>query len=83
MSIELSIGRKLWQRCCKTIISRLELSPRNLWNLKRFCECYYQADTKLLQVVAVLPWGHNLLLLLPKDELQTLLVNEIKASKQQ
>ncbi|MFP5040990.1 DUF1016 N-terminal domain-containing protein [Parasediminibacterium sp. JCM 36343] len=38
------------------------LSPRNLWNMKRFYERYYQADTKLLQLVAVLPWGHNLLL---------------------
>ncbi len=39
------------------------LSPRNLWNMKRFYERYYQADIKLLQAVAVLPWGHNLLLL--------------------
>lgn len=33
------------------------LSPRNLWNMKRFYERYYNADTKLLQSVAVLPWG--------------------------
>lgn len=39
------------------------LSPRNLWNMKRFYERYYQANEKLLQAVAVLPWGHNLLLL--------------------
>lgn len=39
------------------------LSPRNLWNMKRFYERYYQANTKLLQSVAVLPWSHNLLLL--------------------
>ena len=45
------------------------LSPRNLWNMKRFYERYYQADTKLLQAVAVLPWGHNLMLL---DKLQSL-----------
>ncbi|MCY1497895.1 hypothetical protein D3C87_67120 [compost metagenome] len=45
------------------------LSPRNLWNMKRFYERYYQADTKLLQGVAVLPWGHNLLLL---DKVQSL-----------
>ncbi len=32
------------------------LSPRNLWNMKRFYERYYQADIKLLQSVAVLPW---------------------------
>lgn len=45
------------------------LSPRNLWNMKRFYERYYQVDTKLLQGVAVLPWGHNLLLL---DKVQSL-----------
>lgn len=39
------------------------LSPRNLWNMKRFYERYFQEDTILLQAVAVLPWGHNLLLL--------------------
>lgn len=39
------------------------LSSRNLWNMKRLYERYYQEDTKLLQLVAVLPWGHNLLLL--------------------
>jgi predicted nuclease of restriction endonuclease-like (RecB) superfamily len=39
------------------------VSPRNLWNMKRLYERYYQSDTKLLQSVAVLPWGHNLLLL--------------------
>ena len=39
------------------------LSPRNLWDMKRFYERYYQADTKLRQAVAVLPWGHNLLLI--------------------
>src|SRR5690606_17434029 len=43
-------------------------SPRNLWNMKRFYERYYQEDTKLLQSVAVLPWGHNLLLL---DKIQS------------
>ncbi|GAB2787435.1 PDDEXK nuclease domain-containing protein [Rhabdobacter roseus] len=39
------------------------LSPRNLWDMKRFYERYYQADVKLRQAVAVLPWGHNLLLI--------------------
>lgn len=39
------------------------VSPRNLWDMKRFYERYYQADEKLRQAVAVLPWGHNLLLL--------------------
>jgi predicted nuclease of restriction endonuclease-like (RecB) superfamily len=41
----------------------LGVSPRNLWDMKRFYERYYQADTKLRQAVAVLPWGHNLLLI--------------------
>ncbi|RNA63755.1 DUF1016 family protein [Chryseobacterium nematophagum] len=45
------------------------LSPRNLWNMKRFYERYYQANPKLLRSVAVLPWGHNLLLL---DKVQSL-----------
>ncbi|GAA4460970.1 hypothetical protein GCM10023189_36290 [Nibrella saemangeumensis] len=29
------------------------LSPRNLWDMKRFYERYHQADTKLRQAVAV------------------------------
>jgi predicted nuclease of restriction endonuclease-like (RecB) superfamily len=39
------------------------LSPRNLWNMKRFYQRYYQTDTKLQRSVALLPWRHNLLLL--------------------
>ncbi|MGL6193311.1 MAG: PDDEXK nuclease domain-containing protein [Thermoguttaceae bacterium] len=39
------------------------LSPRNLWNMKRFFERYYQASAKLLRSVAVLPWRSILLLL--------------------
>lgn len=39
------------------------LSPRNLWDMKRFYERYYQTDRKLRQAVAVLPWGHNSLLI--------------------
>ncbi len=38
-------------------------SPRNLWDMKRFYERYELVDSKLRQAVAVLPWGHNLLLL--------------------
>jgi predicted nuclease of restriction endonuclease-like (RecB) superfamily len=44
------------------------LSPRNLWDMKRFYE-RYQVDTKLRQAVAVLSWGHNLLLLNKVDSL--------------
>ena len=47
----------------KTEFPDMGVSPRNLWNMKRFYERYYQSDTKLLRSVAVLPWGHNLLLL--------------------
>ncbi|GAB2607421.1 PDDEXK nuclease domain-containing protein [Spirosoma areae] len=54
------------------------LSPRNLWNMKRFYERYYQADIKLLQAVAVLPWGHNLLLL---DKIQSLEAVEFYANE--
>ena len=39
------------------------LSPRNLWYMKRYYELYCQADTKLQRCVAVLPWGHNILLI--------------------
>lgn len=39
------------------------LSPRNLWDMKRFYERYYLADAKLRRSVAVLPWRHNTLLL--------------------
>ncbi len=39
------------------------LSPRNLWNMKLFYERYKNSDQKLLHVVAVLQWGHNLLLI--------------------
>ncbi len=39
------------------------LSPRNLWDMKRFYERYNLADAKLRRSVAVLPWRHNTLLL--------------------
>lgn len=39
------------------------VSPRNLWDMKRFYERYKASSEKLRQAVAVLPWGHNLLIL--------------------
>ena len=39
------------------------LSPRNLWYMKRYYELYYQADIKVQRNVALLPWGHNILLM--------------------
>lgn len=47
----------------KTEFPDMGVSPRNLWNMKRLYERYYQSSAKLLQAVALLPWGHNLLLL--------------------
>jgi Uncharacterized conserved protein len=39
------------------------LSPRNLWDMKKFYLRYNKEDKKLRQAVAVLPWGHNLILM--------------------
>lgn len=39
------------------------LSPRNLWDMKRFYLSYSNKDIKVRQAVAVLPWSHNLLLM--------------------
>jgi len=53
----------------KNEFPNMGLSPRNLWNMKRFYQRYYKADIKLLQSVAVLPWSHNLMLM---DKVQSL-----------
>lgn len=39
------------------------LSPRNLWDMKKFYERYKAADEKLRHCVALLPWKHNLLII--------------------
>ena len=39
------------------------MSPRNLWDVKKFYLCYYECDTKLRQAIAVLLWSHNLILM--------------------
>ena len=38
-------------------------SPRNLWDMKKFYEYYSIADEKVRQLVALLPWKHNLLIM--------------------
>jgi predicted nuclease of restriction endonuclease-like (RecB) superfamily len=48
------------------------LSPRNLWDMKRFYERYFEADQKLRQAVAVLPWGHNLVLMTKVENLPSI-----------
>ena len=42
---------------------KMGVSPRQLWNMKKFYERYAGHDEKVLQSVALLPWSHNLLLL--------------------
>lgn len=39
------------------------LSPRNLWNMKKFYERFCGVDEKLQRCVAVLPWRHILLIM--------------------
>jgi predicted nuclease of restriction endonuclease-like (RecB) superfamily len=38
-------------------------SARNLWDMKKFFEFYKEVDVKLRQLVALLPWKHNLLIM--------------------
>lgn len=47
----------------KAEFPNMGFSPRNLWDMKRFYERFSATDQKLQQLVAVLPWGHNLLLM--------------------
>ena len=42
---------------------QMGVSPRNLWDMKKFYECFCESDPKLRQAVAVLPWGHTLKLM--------------------
>ncbi len=42
---------------------QMGVSPRNLWDIKKFYERFCDSDPKLRQFVAVLPWGHILTLM--------------------
>lgn len=42
---------------------KMGISPRQLWNMKKFYERYAGHDEKVLRSVALLPWSHNMLLL--------------------
>lgn len=53
----------------KQLYPSMGLSPRQLWNMKKFYVRYLDKDEKLLQAVAVLPWSHNLLMLSKKHNL--------------
>ncbi len=47
-------------------------SERNLWDMTRFYNTFSVADQKLRQLVAVLPWGHILLLMNKLDSLDAM-----------
>jgi len=53
----------------------------NLWDMKRFYERYSQCSPKLRQAVAVLPWGHNLVLInkVKEDNHTEFYANEVVA----
>jgi hypothetical protein len=38
---------------------QMGVSPRNLWDMKKFYERFCDSEPKLRQAVAVLPWGHS------------------------
>jgi predicted nuclease of restriction endonuclease-like (RecB) superfamily len=38
-------------------------SPRNLWDIKRLYEAYADAPANLRQLVAEIPWSHNILIM--------------------
>ena len=42
---------------------KMGVSPRQLWNMKKFYERYAEPGETLLRSVALWPWSHNLLLL--------------------
>ena len=42
---------------------QMGMSPRNLWDMKKFYERFCDSDPKLRHAVAVLPWGHTLKLM--------------------
>ncbi len=42
---------------------QMGVSPRNLWDMKKFYERFHDRGQKLRQAVAVLPWGHMLTLM--------------------
>lgn len=47
----------------KQLYPQMGVSPRNLWDMKKFYERFCNSEPKLRQAVAVLPWGHILTLM--------------------
>ena len=44
-------------------VTDMGFSERNMWYMKRFYLRYAGEEAKLQQAVAVLPWGHNIVML--------------------
>lgn len=63
----------------KAEFPEMGVSPRNLWDMKRFFERYSEGSPKLRQTVAVLPWGHNLIILnkVKEDNVAEFYANEV------
>ena len=63
---ELGWGKSVVEKLSKDICAEFDgiqgFSPRNIWDMKRFYE-QYQGGPILRQLVAEIPWGHNLLIL--------------------
>ena len=64
--IESGHGDRVVKRLSEDLKERypkMGVSPRQLWNMKKFFQRYDGHDEKVLRSVALLPWSHNLLLL--------------------
>lgn len=62
--IESGYGNSVVRRLSADLKERypkMGVSPRQLWNMKKFYERYAGHDEKVLRSVALLPWSHNLL----------------------
>jgi pheromone shutdown protein TraB len=47
---------------------QMGVSPRNLWNMKKFYGRFCNSESKLRQIVAVISWGHISTLMRKFDE---------------
>lgn len=64
--IESGYGDRVVRRLSTDLKERylkMGVSPRNLWDMKKFYERFCHSDIKVRQAVALLPWGHILRLL--------------------
>ena len=69
--IESGYGDSVVRRLSEDLKERypkMGVSPRNLWDMKKFYERFCHSDIKVRQAVALLPWGHILRLLQKVDD---------------